>query len=186
MNFSILIILLFLFATNIRAANIQPETITRKLLYKDQLLTPYISMNEKRLLEIKPFISDALYLNISDWVHARDALNAIWKNPEGNYDPINYLKWQPDSISIKKGIKSGDTESILVKEYMRPGKIYAGYYGVSKYIFKRKDQEWKLENVEIKRKNISSSGGIDINIMNNLNKEASRFKEIKNNLEIQK
>lgn len=68
-------------------------------------------------------------------------------------DPIFQRRWEPDVVLLtREGTEESDMGIVVVNELLLDGKIYTGYQGETKKIFRRVEGTWLLDDVVVRRR----------------------------------
>lgn len=107
--------------------------------------------------ELRPRLTDSFSTLLNNYVTMKvDAFKT--DGPASRFDtaqedPIFQRRWQPDVVLLtREGAEDSDKDIVVVNELLLNGKIYTGYQGESKMIFRRVEGSWLLDDVVVRRR----------------------------------
>ena len=107
--------------------------------------------------ELRPRLTDSFGTILSNYVAMKvDAFKTdgpASRSDTAQVDPLFQRRWEPDVVLLtREGAEDSDMDIVVVNELLLDGKIYTGYQGESKMIFRRVEGSWLLDDVVVRRR----------------------------------
>lgn len=107
----------------------------------------YLPLKDDQIEMLSPLLSDRM-------TKASLAFEQMIPNHPGPgpwFNQLLWRRWQPTSQSVDSVSEKPEYATVGIKEFLKPGKIYAGYKGRTTFLLVRVRDKWVVDDVVINR-----------------------------------